>query len=389
MTRLLRDLSLSAVVAGFIAVLVGVTSSVPIAFEAARAVGATPGQAGSWVWALGIGTGITSVGLSLAYRRPVLTAWSTSGAALIAGTSGIQYAEAIGAFAVCGVLITLAGATGLFARVMDRIPMALASALLAGVLARFALEAFTSVEAEPALLIAMFLALLVGRRSWPRYAVPGVLAVGMAVAALQGDLHLGAVEWSLARPELTTPSFTAGAIIGLALPLFVITMASQNLPGMAAQRAAGYDLAVSPVVTTTGAMTVILAPFGAFSFNLAAITAAICLGKEAHPDPARRYIAPVSAGLLYIVIGVFGGAITGLLIAFPRALVVSVAGLALLATIGGGLGTALKDDRNRDAAIITFLVALSGLELLGVGAPFWAVVAGAITLVIERWRLRA
>lgn len=386
MSRLLRDLSLSAVVAGFIAVLVGVTSSVPIAFEAARAVGATPGQAGSWVWALGIGTGLTSVGLSLAYRRPVLTAWSTSGAALIAGTSGIQYAEAIGAFAVCGVLITLAGATGLFARVMDRIPMALASALLAGVLARFALEAFTSVEAEPALLIAMFLALLVGRRSWPRYAVPGVLAVGMAVAALQGDLHLGAVEWSLARPEWTTPSFTAGAIIGLALPLFVITMASQNLPGVAAQRAAGYDLAVSPVVATTGAMTVILAPFGAFSFNLAAITAAICLGKEAHPDPSRRYIAPISAGLLYIVIGVFGGAITGLLIAFPRALVVSVAGLALLATIGGGLGTALKDDRHRDAAIITFLVALSGLELLGVGAPFWAVVAGAVTLVIERWR---
>ena len=388
MPRFLRDVSLSAVIAGCIAVLVGVTSSIPIAFQAAQAVGATPAQTSSWVWAIGVGTGVTSAGLSLAYRKPVLTAWATSGAALIAATHGVAYEEAIGAFVVCGVLITLAGVTGLFARVMDRIPIGIASALLAGVLSRFALEAFASAEDAPALVIVMFAALLIGRRLWPRYAVPGVLVAGIAVAALQGDLHLGQVEWSLARPVWTTPSFSLSAMIGLALPLFVVTMASQNLPGVATQRAAGYDIPVSPVVTVTGGMTVLLAPFGAFSFNLAAITAAICLGKEAHPDPARRYIAPVSAGLLYLTVGLLGGAVTGLLIAFPHELVISVAGLALLGTIAAGLSTALKDDGGRDAAIITFLVTLSGVELLGVGSAFWGVVAGGVALLAGRWRGR-
>ncbi|MFN0095729.1 MAG: benzoate/H(+) symporter BenE family transporter [Dehalococcoidia bacterium] len=384
--QLARDLSVSAAVAGLVTVLVGITSSLPVAFEASRAVGATPDQTSSWIWALGIGTGITSIGLSLAYRKPILTAWATSGAALIAGTEGIAYADALGAFVCCGVLLALAGYTGLFAKLMDRLPLGLASALLAGVLARFAVDGFSSLEASPAPLVAMFVALLAGRRLWPRYAVLGVLVAGVAVAAAQGDTQFSGVDWELAKPEWTTPAFDPAAIVGLGVPLFIVTMASQNLPGVAAQRAAGFEPPVSTVVGTTGAATVALAPFGGFALNFAAITAAICLSPEAHPDPNRRYAAPIVAGALYLVIGLLGGAVTGLFTAIPRAVVIAVAGLALLGTIANGLATALKEPAERDAAIVTFLVAMSGAELAGIGPAFWAVVAGTLTLAAARFR---
>jgi benzoate membrane transport protein len=287
------DLSLSAVVAGFVAVLVGFTSSVVIVFAAAQALGATPAQTTSWIWALGLGMGITSIGLSLWYRQPVLTAWSTPGAALIAGTSGVAMGEAIGAFVVCGVLIMLAGATRAFERVMDRIPQAIAAALLAGVLARFGLDAVGAVKTAPLLVCVMAGVFLVGRRAWPRYAVPGVLLAGIAVAAAQQRMDTSAIVWDMALPVWTTPVFSLGALVGVALPLFVVTMASQNLPGVAAQRAAGYATPVSPAITATGAASALLAPFGGYAFNLAAITAAICMGREAHEDPARRYVASV------------------------------------------------------------------------------------------------
>ncbi len=384
---MLKDLSLSAVVAGFVAVLVGFTSSVVIVFQAAAALGATPAQTTSWVWALGLGMGLTSLGLSLHYRMPVLTAWSTPGAALlVTAGSGLGMAEAVGAFMVCAVLITLAGATGWFARVMDRIPQSLAAALLAGVLARFAFDAFTSLQREFVLVFVMFLAYLAGRRLWPRYAVPGVLLAGVVVAALQGQLHFEAVQWQWAAPVFTLPAFSLAATIGIALPLFVVTMASQNLPGVAAQRAAGFEVPVSPAIAVTGLATLVLAPFGAYALNLAAITAAICMGREAHEDPARRWVAAAAAGVFYIVLGLLGGAVVGLIAAFPAPLVLAVAGFALLGTIGGGLATAMKDETAREAALVTFLVTASGLSLAGVGAAFWGVVAGALTLFVQRWR---
>ena len=383
---LLKDWSLSAVVAGFVAVLVGFTSSVVIVFHAAEALGATPAQTTSWMWALGLGMGLTSAGLSLWYRQPVLTAWSTPGAALIAGTSGLTMAEGIGAFVVCAVLITLAGASGFFARVMDRIPRALAAALLAGVLARFGFDACLALKASPALVLAMLAAYLLGRRLWPRYAVPGVLLAGMAVAAAQGALHLDAVRWQLARPVWTTPAFSLQALIGLALPLFVVTMASQNLPGVAAQRAAGYDTPVSPPVTVTGLASLLLAPFGGYALNLAAITAAICMGREAHADPARRYMAAVMAGCFYVALGLAGGAVVGLIGAFPKALVLAVAGLALLSTIGGALALGLHEEKTREAALLTFLVTASGLSLFGIASAFWGLVAGVLALAVQHWR---
>ena len=383
--------SLSALVAGFVAVLVGFTSSVVIVFQAAAALGATPAQATSWIWALGLGMGLTSLGLSVWYRQPVLTAWSTPGAALLASAgSGVALplpmSDAIGAFMVCALLITAAGASGWFARVMDRIPQALTSALLAGVLARFALDAFASLQRQFALVFVMFVIYLLGRRLWPRYAVPAVLAAGVAVAAAQGQLHLASVQWQLATPVFTMPTFSLAATIGIALPLFVVTMASQNLPGVAAQRAAGYNTPVSPVITTTGLATLLLAPFGGYALNLAAITAAICMGRQAHEDPAQRWQASAAAGVIYIVVGLLGGAVVGLIAAFPKELVLALAGFALLGTIASGLAGAMKDEAQREAALITFLVTASGLTLWGVGAAFWGVVAGAGALGVARWR---
>ena len=380
-----KDLSLGAVVAGFVAVLVGFTSLVVIVFQAAAALGATPEQTASWIWALGLGMGLTSLGLSLHYRQPVLTAWSTPGAALlVTAGAGVGMADAVGAFMVCALLITVAGVSGWFERAMNRIPQALASALLAGVLARFAFDAFAAAQGDFALVAVMFVAYLLGRRWWPRYAVPGVLLVGMALALTRGQLHFAAVPWQLATPVFTMPSFSLAATIGIALPLFVVTMASQNLPGVVAQRAAGYATPVSPVVATTGLATLLLAPFGAFALNLAAITAAICMGREAHPDPARRWVASAAAGVFYIVTGLLAGAVVGLIAAFPKVLVLALAGLALLGTIGAGLAAALKDDAQREPALITFVVSASGLTLWGVGPAFWGVMAGALAWGVLR-----
>ncbi|MCW7539570.1 benzoate/H(+) symporter BenE family transporter [Aquabacterium sp. A7-Y] len=386
--RFFRDLSLSAVVAGFVAVLVGFTSSVALVFQAAAALGASPAVTTSWIWALGLGMGLTSILLSLHYRQPVLVAWSTPGAAVLA-TAGIGMPEAVGAFIVSAGLITLCGVTGLFARVMNRIPMPLAAALLAGVLARFGMEAFGALKSQFMLVLVMFLVYLLGRRLWPRYAVPSVLLAGVAVASALGQLHWSEVQWTLATPVWTTPEFSPGAVVGVALPLFVVTMASQNLPGVAAIRAAGYDTPVSPLVGGTGLVTLLLAPFGAYALNLAAITAAICLGREAHEDPTRRYTAAVMAGVFYVAVGVVGGAVVGLLAAFPRELVVAVAGFALLGTIGAGLATAVKDEPHRESALITFLVTLSGVSFWGIGSAFWGVVAGAIALAVQHYRIRA
>ena len=388
----LSDLSLSAATAGFVAVLVGFTSSVAIVFQAATSLGATPAQISSWMWALGLGMGLCTLLPSLWLRQPVMVAWSTPGAAVLA-TAGIAggfgMAEATGAFIVCAVLIVLFGVTGWFEKLLSRIPMPIASALLAGVLTRFGLDAFVALKSAFALVLLMLVAYLIGRRLWPRYAVPGVLAAGVVFAAVNGQLQLDGVHWGLTAPVFTAPEFSWRATVSLALPLFVVTMASQNLPGVAAIRAAHYDMPISKIVTLTGLATLVLAPFGAFALNLSAITAAICMGREAHPDPEKRYMAAASCGLIYCVIGLFGAAVTGVLTAFPRELVVAIAGLALLGSIGGGLALALKEDAHREAALITFLVTLSGLSLAGIGSAFWGVVAGALALFVQQWRPRS
>ena len=389
--RFFQDLSLSAFTAGFVAVLVGFTSSVALVFQAAQAFGATPAQITSWMWALGLGVGLCCLVPSLLLRKPVMVAWSTPGAAVLAsaGMAGsFTMPEAVGAFLVCAALITLCGVTGWFEKLMDRIPMEIASALLAGVLARFGLQAFGAAQTALGMVLAMLAAYLLGRRLLPRYAVVLTLLVGVAWAAGSGKMEWSRVQWELALPVFTMPQFTWQAFVSLALPLFVVTMASQNMPGVAVIRATGYDLPVSRLVSMTGIATLLLAPFGAFALNFSAITAAICMGPEAHEDKAKRYTAAVVCGAMYMVIGIFGAVVTGLLIAFPQELVLAIAGLALLGSIGGGLASALKDETHREAALITFLVTLSGVVIAGVGSAFWGVAAGVVALFVQKYGRR-
>ena len=384
-----KDLSLSAFTAGFVAVLVGFTSSVAIVFQAAQAFQATPAQITSWMWALGLGMGLCSLVPSLLLRKPVMVAWSTPGAAVLATAGlagGFSMAEAVGAFMVCAVLITVAGVTRWFERAMNRIPVEIAAALLAGVLARFGMQAFAAAQTALPLVLLMLGTYLVARRLLPRYAVVITLALAIGFVALRGEMAWSAIRFELARPVFTAPQFTLSAAISLALPLFVVTMASQNLPGVAVIRATGYDLPVSRLITMTGLATLVLAPFGGYALNFSAITAAICMGPEAHPDRDKRYTAAVSCGLLYAAIGIFGAVVTGLLTAFPKELVMAIAGLALLGTIGNGLAAALRDEPHREAALITFLVTLSGVVVAGVGSAFWGVVAGSLALFVQQYR---
>ncbi|MFE6307527.1 benzoate/H(+) symporter BenE family transporter [Nocardiopsis sp. NPDC057823] len=378
---------LPAVTAGLVAVLVGVTSSAAIVFTAAEAAGADSGQVASWMLALGVGMAVTCVGLSLRYRAPVVTAWSTPGAALLAvGLDGVTLAQAVGAFVFSAALITLSGVTGWFEKVMDRIPVPLAAGLLAGVLLQFGIGLFTSMEGDLAVVAAMFAVYLAARRWAPRYAVPAALVAGGAVAALGGTLDLSGVVPRLAVPVLVVPEFSWQVLVSVGVPLFVVTMASQNLPGVAVLRNDGYRVPVSPLIGWTGATNLVLAPFGCFGMNLAAITAAICTGPQAHPDRERRFLAGVWAGVFYLVVGVFGATVAALLVALPPALIAAIAGLGLLGTIGGSLSSALSDERSREAALVTFLATASGVTFLGIGSAFWGLVAGTVTWAVTARR---
>lgn len=380
----------SPLAAGFVAVLVGFTSSAVIVFQAAAAAGASRAQTTSWLLALCVGMAATSILLSLRYRAPVLTAWSTPGAALLATSlPGVPMAETIGAFVLCGALITLAGITRGFERLMHRIPLPIASAMLAGVLWRFGVDLFGSMGSQLTMILLMFVTYLLGKRWWPRYAIPVVLVLGVLIAKGLGLLNLVTVSLSWAQPVWQTPEFSLRTALGVALPLFIVTMASQNIPGVATLKASGYgQVPVSPLISWTGIATLVLAPFGAFALNLAAITAAICMSREAHEDPQRRYLAAVAAGVFYLLAGLAAASVAALLAAFPVELVKALAGLALLGTIGNAVHIAMSDDKQREAALVTFLCTASGLTLAGIGSAFWGLLAGILVLVVTGLRTR-
>ncbi len=383
--HLLKDLSLSAIAAGFVTVLVGFASSAVIVFQAAQSLGASPEEISSWMWALGLGMGLTCIGLSLRYRMPVVTAWSTPGAAMLIGSvAGLPLSDAIGAFLMSALLIAASGFSGLFERMISRIPVSLASGMLAGVLLRFGIDAFAAMKTQLGMVLTMFAVYLLARRLLPRYAVILTLLVGIAFAAGLGLLRVDGLSLQLAKPVFTTPTFSLAAIVGIALPLFIVTMASQNVPGVAVIRASGYAIPISPVVGWTGLVNLLLAPFGAFALNLAAITAAICMGREAHEDAARRYVAAIAAGVFYVVVGLFGATVAALFAAFPKELILAIAGIALLGTIGNSLAAALRDEAEREPALVTFLVTASGLSLAGIGSAFWGLLAGVVTLLVLR-----
>jgi benzoate membrane transport protein len=386
---LLRDASLSAVAAGFVTVLVGFASSAVIIFQAAQSLGATPQQTSSWMLALGLGLGmgLTCIGLSLRYRIPVVTAWSTPGAAMLVGSvSGLPLSDAIGAFLVSAALMALAGFSGFFERMINRIPVALASGMLAGVLLRFGLEAFASAQSQLGLVLAMFATYLIARRWIPRYAVLLTLLVGLVVAGSGGLIRTDGLTLELSRPVFVAPTWSIEAILGIALPLFLVTMASQNVPGVMAIRASGFTVPISPTIGWIGVINLLLAPIGAFALNLAVITAAICMGREAHEVPERRYVAAVAAGVFYLIVGVFGATVTLLFAALPKELIAATAGIALLGTIATSLAKAMSDESQREPALVTFLATASGVSMLGIGSAFWGVLAGVLTLLAIKHR---
>ena len=396
-----KDLSWSTFTAGFVAVLVGFTSSIAIVFQAAQAFGATQEMLASWVWAISIGMGLTTALPSLMLRKPVMVAWSTPGAAVLASAGlagGFSMGQAVGAFMASAALIVLIGASGWFEALTKRIPLSIASALLAGVLARFGIAGFAAAQTALPLVLLMLFTYLLGRRFMPLYAVPLTLLFAVLFVAGQGGFANVVIPTGLTWPVYVAPEFTWSAMVSLALPLFVVTMASQNMPGVAAIKACGFGderanggdagLPISRILTMTGVATLVFAPFGAFSLNLSAITAAMCMGPQAHPDKARRYTAAVCCGLLYIALGLFGATIMAMLSAFPQALVVAIAGLALMATIGNALASALHKESDREAAMVTFLISLSGVVIGGVGSAFWGLLAGSLALAVQHYRPR-
>ncbi|MBN3852353.1 MULTISPECIES: benzoate/H(+) symporter BenE family transporter [unclassified Paraburkholderia] len=378
--RPLADTSVATIVAGFVAMMTGYTSSLVLMFQAGQAAHLTDAQISSWIWALSIGMAVTTIGLSLWYRAPTVVAWSTPGAALlISSLPHVPYAEAIGAFIVCAVLLTAVGLTGWFDTLMKRIPAGIAAALLAGILFEIGIEIFHAAQVQTPLVLTMFFAYLLMKRFVPRYAIVGTLVVGIAAAAALGLLDFSHFRVAVAKPVFTMPAFSVQAIVSIGIPLFVVAMASQNVPGIAVIRADGYDTPSSPLIATTGLASLLLAPFGSHGINLAAITAAICTGPHAHEDRTKRYMAAVWCGIFYLIAGTFGATIAALFAAFPQALVVSIAALALFGSIMSGLTNAMQNPREREAALVTFMVTASGLTLLSIGAAFWGLVAGVLT----------
>ncbi len=385
----LSDTSPSAVVAGFIAMMTGYTSSLVLMFQAGQAAGLTSGQISSWIWALSIGMAVCSIGLSLRYRTPITIAWSTPGAALlITSLGGVSYGEAIGAYITCAVLVIICGMTGSFERLVKRIPGSLAAALLAGILFKIGSEIFVAAQHRTGLVVGMLVTYLIVKRLMPRYAVLAALLIGTLISGLLGLLDFSGFALEVAVPVWTTPSFSMAATISIGIPLFVVAMTSQNMPGIAVLRADGYNVPASPLITTTGVASLLLAPFGSHGVNLAAISAAICTGPHAHEDPKKRYTAAMWCGIFYGIAGTFGATLAALFAAFPKELVLSIAALALFGSISNGLTVAMSESKEREAALITFMVTASGMTLYSVGSAFWGIVAGVLTLMILNWKTR-
>ncbi len=379
-------LSFSHLTAGFVAVLVGFTSSGVIVFQAATTAGASPAEISSWLFALGLSLAITCIGFSFYYKMPVLTGWSTPGAALlVTSLAGVSMPEAVGAFIFAAILTIIMGATGLFERMISHVPRALTSAMLAGILLHFGINVFVAMQDQVALVLTMLITYLVGKRIFPRYVILLVLLMGVLSASMQGLFHVNDLHFVWTAPTFIRPVFTLSTLISVGIPLFIVTMTSQNIPGIAVLQNAGYKPAISPLISLTGLATLIFAPFGCFSISLAAITAAICTDKAADNDPSMRYKSTIVAGCCWLLIGIFGATVVALFFAFPRELVLGIAGIALLSSIGSCLNVALEDPVQRESSIITILICASGFSLWGIGAAFWGLILGIMSSLLLNW----
>ncbi|NQD95171.1 benzoate/H(+) symporter BenE family transporter [Pseudomonas sp. CrR25] len=377
MKALFHDFSLSALVAGCIATLISYAGPLVIIFQAADSAGLSHAVLTSWVWAISIGSAVLGIGLSLRYRVPLVIAWSAPGSALLVSLlPQISLNEAVGAYLVANLIILLVGLSGAFDRIIGRLPAAISAAMLAGILFSFGTGLFVSLKSQPLLVLAMFASYLVCKRLLPRYAVMAVLLVGCVIAFASGELHGEALVIGLAMPVWITPQFSLAATLNIALPLVMVALTGQFVPGMAVLRNDGYQTPASPIINASALGSLLLAPFGCHGLNLAAITAAICTGREAHENPRKRYVAGVAGGLCYLLLGLFGATLVSLFGALPKELIAALAGLALFGAIGGALASAMAAPDDREAALITFLVTASGMSFLGLSAAFWGLIFG-------------
>jgi benzoate membrane transport protein len=378
--RIQNDMSLSALVVGLIAVTTSYAGPLLIVFQAAKAANLSYPLLSTWIWAISFGSGLTGIILSAWFKTPVITAWSTPGAVLlVTALTTYAYAEAIGAYIFSALLIVFFGFSGLFSWVMKRIPDSVTTAMLAGILLKFGVDVFVSLKQLPLLVFPMVLCYLFLKRWYPRYSVAVTLLVGVLTASVLNLLDFSGVSIALVSPVFTKPVFSLNAIVGLGIPLFIVTMASQNAPGLSVLKADGYDVPASPLIATTGVASLILAPFGVHGINLAAITAAICTGEEAHKERNKRYVAGIACGVFYLLFGAFGATIVSVFSAFPNELIAVTAGLALFASLGSSLSLAMGEGSQKESALITFLVTVSNISIAGIGSPFWGLVAGMIT----------
>jgi len=382
---LLVNRVLNSVVAGFIAVLIGFASSIALIYQTVINLGGDASLAASWLLALGLSIGVTSIGLSLFYRVPLLIAWSTPGAALlITNAQAVTIHEAIAGFIFSAVLILICGITGWFEKLMNKIPYQLATAMLAGVLINFGIDVFNQMNNAPLLIFVMFVVYIVSRRFAPKYTMLFVLVSGVLLAWLLGLIVPSHTSVTVSEFVYIAPSFTLEAILSVGFPLFIVTMAAQNLPGIAVLKAHEYNAPVSSTLTVTGLTNVIAAPFGGFALNLAAITAAMCMTEDVDKDSNKRYWAAVAGGVFYIVLALFSGYLIGMLATFPTALILSLAGIALFTTIANSIKQSLTDNRFTEASMITLLVTASDLMLLGISSVLWGLIAGIATLLTQR-----
>ncbi|MFK5734017.1 benzoate/H(+) symporter BenE family transporter [Pseudomonas urmiensis] len=377
MKDLFKDCSLSAIVAGLIATMISYAGPLVIIFHAAEAADLTHAQLSSWVWAVSMGSAVLGALLSLRYRVPVVIAWSIPGSALlVTALPQLGLEQAIGAYLLANLILLLIGVSGAFDRLIARLPDSIAAGMQAGILFSFGIEVFRALPVQPALVLAMFVTYLLMRRLQPRYAVAAVLCVGAAVTLLSGQLRSEALVLELASPQFITPHFSLAALFSLAVPMVLVALTGQFMPGMAVLRNAGYPTPASPLITASAVGGLVLAPFACHGLNLAAVTASLCTGREAHENPRRRYIAALSGSALYLLLGIAGATLMSLFAAFPAALIAALAGLALYGAISEALARSLAEPQERDAGLFTFLVTASGVSFLGLSAAFWGLLFG-------------
>ncbi len=386
---MLKDFSIQSLFMGVLTAFVGFASSFAVVLQGLHGVGASELEAASGLMALSISMGLCAIVLSVATRLPVSIAWSTPGAALLASAGAVEggFAAAVGAFIICALLIIVAGLFRPLGRAVAAIPAPLANAMLAGVLIGLCFAPVKAIAFNPLFGLPIVLAWIVVGAIKRLWAVPAALVAFALVLAFGIEIPEGGlakVAQSLTPPaEFVTPVFNLAALVSIALPLFIVTMASQNIPGIAVLKVNGYDPKPGPLFAVTGVFSLLSAPFGGHVVNLAAITAAMCAGEDAHPDPKRRYWAAIVAGVGYVILGLLAGAVTALVVLAPPILIQAVAGLALVAAFSSSAMSAFKDVEAREAAAITFLITASGVSVAGISGAFWGLVAGGLMLALQ------